>query len=183
MGQIKNIKLHIVTDIKTHNEEERFVIKEYNITMQLTQQLLRMKKGWVPRSLKIPGNVYRGKKQKPQPITYSMRKTKREREAQIAQVDKMLEFPYLQAHETEVEEEVQRVKAETEDRLAWQRRILGPDVYGLGAGKPSFMDHLMRTDVRRYAPVINGPLSKSLLKENPALKNGENFKMEELDSK
>ena len=93
----------------------------------------------------------------------------------------LIEFPYLLEHETEVEEEVQRLKEETELRQDWQKRILGPDVYGLGAGKPSMLDHLMTTDVRRYAPVTIGPLSRKKLDDNrKKLDEGQQL-LEELD--
>ena len=154
--------------------------------MFLTLRLLAMKKGWVPRSAKIPGNVYRGKKQRYKPVTASMRRSKKENEARIAHTDQMIEFPYLLEHETEVEDEVQRVKKEAENQQRWEKRILGKDVFGLGAGHPSMLDHLMVTDTRRYAAVRNGPLSSKLLQTNypvvdEVLEEGGKGRVEELD--
>ena len=43
-------------------------------------------------------------------------------------------------------EEIENYK----NKLLWQKRILGHDVFGLGVNKPSPLDHLMTTNTQRY---------------------------------
>merc|ERR1711881_29557 len=156
MGQIKNIKLIIVTDIKCYVSKETALT-----TMFLTLRLLKMKKGWRPRSLATPGRQWIGKHRRIRAETPANRCTARKVELRTAWVDRYIEFPYLGESETEVETRVVEERRRDENRRRWQRRIIGRDVYGLGTGKVSMLDHLMVTDTRRYAPVINGPISDS----------------------
>ena len=71
-------------------------------------------------------------------------------------------FVSFKAEASMPEKEVQ--KETDEGRRKWQKRIIGKDVFGLGLGKPSMLDHLMVTDTRRYGEVKLGSLSGNTIK-------------------
>ncbi|XP_065661439.1 uncharacterized protein LOC101239215 [Hydra vulgaris] len=105
--------------------------------------------GWRPRSLGVPGKQWIGKNRRVRHESSGMRKTKRNLELRIAGVESMIAFPYLTREEAAMPEKLEQQIADQKRRI-WQKRHLGPDVFGLGLGKPSVLDHLMVSDTRRY---------------------------------
>ncbi|XP_057315685.1 uncharacterized protein LOC130656782 [Hydractinia symbiolongicarpus] len=115
----------------------------------LLTRILLSKAGWRPRSLSTPGRQWIGKNRRYRHITKGMRKTQRNRIALAEKVEQMIEFPYLTLEEDNILFREEQNEMERQ-RLKYQKRILGYDVFGLGLGKPSFLDHLMVSDTRRY---------------------------------
>ncbi|XP_066935548.1 uncharacterized protein [Clytia hemisphaerica] len=118
--------------------------------MQLTLNLFR-KLGWRPRSVGTPGRQWSGKNRRIRAVTSGMKKRMRDKENRIASVEEMIQFSYLTKEEAEIPKEKLEEIESIKNRMLWQKRILGHDVFGLGAGKPSPLDHFMVTDTRRYS--------------------------------